>query len=110
MARDDYFVISYKLLKYLYDCLKRGMPPNTEVLNSDFFSIKEEYWQYILRTLHDDGYIGGILMNALLGGKPYATRIDQAEITPKGIFYLDENSVFKKIKGTVKDIADMIPL
>lgn len=27
MARDDYFVIVYQLMKYLYECLKRGEKP-----------------------------------------------------------------------------------
>ena len=110
MAKDDYFVIAYRLLKYLYDCLKRGKPPNVEVLSSDFFSINEDYWQYIVRTLHEDGYIGGILINAVLGSKPQATRLNQIEITPKGILYLEENSMFNKIKGAVKDIADALPI
>ena len=28
MAKDDYFVIVYRLLKYLYDCLKKSEKPN----------------------------------------------------------------------------------
>ena len=32
MAKDDYFVIVYRLLKYLYDCLKKSSKPNAEVL------------------------------------------------------------------------------
>jgi len=110
MAKDDYFVIVYRLLKYLYDCLKRGKPPSPEVLCADFFSVNEEYWQFILRTLFEDGYVSGLFINSLLGGKPHATRLNQMEITPKGILYLDENSIFKRIRGAVKDIAEIIPI
>lgn len=109
MAKDDYFVIAYKLLKYLYDCIKKGKAPNLEVLNADFFNINEEYWHYILRTLHEDRYISGIFINAIPGGVPRAVRLDKIEITPKGILYLDENSAFQKIKGAVKDISDIFP-
>lgn len=27
MAKDDYFVVVYKILKYLYECLKKGEKP-----------------------------------------------------------------------------------
>ena len=27
MAQDDYFVIVYQVLKYLYECLKKGEKP-----------------------------------------------------------------------------------
>jgi len=109
MAKDDYFVIAYRLLKYLYDCIKKGKVPNQEVLNADFFNINEEYWHYILRTLYEDEYIKGIFIDTELGGTPYAVRLNKMEITPKGILYLDENSAFQKIKGAVKDIADILP-
>lgn len=110
MAKDDYFVIAYRLLKYLYDCVKKGKAPNTEALCAEFFSINEEYWQYILRTLYEDGYISGIFINKTLGAAPYAMGLNKMEITPKGILYLEENSVFQKIRGAVKDIAEILPI
>lgn len=47
MARDDYFVIVYQVLKYLYDCLKKGEKPDRRFLTNDEYSIPENYWQYI---------------------------------------------------------------
>ena len=32
MAQNDYFVIVYRVLKYLYDCLKKGEKPEAEYL------------------------------------------------------------------------------
>ena len=59
MAQDDYFVIVYKLLKYLYDCLKKGTKASEEILTPEFFGINEDYWEYIIRNLYQEGYVDG---------------------------------------------------
>ncbi len=51
MSRDDYFVIVYQVLKYLYDCLKKGERPDKDLLNEDEYSIPKQYWEYILISL-----------------------------------------------------------
>lgn len=33
MAKDDYFVILYVLLDYLYNCIKKGEKPDLKFLN-----------------------------------------------------------------------------
>lgn len=33
MAQNDYFVIVYRVLKYLYDCLKKGEKPEARVFS-----------------------------------------------------------------------------
>lgn len=55
MSRDDYFVIVYQVLKYLYDCLKKGERPDKDLLNEDEYSIPKQYWEYILISLLNDG-------------------------------------------------------
>ena len=47
MARDDYFVIVYQLMKYLYECLKRGEKPEVDHLQASYYSIPDNYWKYI---------------------------------------------------------------
>ena len=109
MSQDDYFVIVYKLLKYLYDCLKRGIRPSSEILNADFFGIGADYWEYIIRNLYQDGYVEGVTIARLCGNPNYPCMQPHFNITPKGIQYIQENSIFEKIRGYVKDIAAMIP-
>jgi len=105
MAKDDYFVIAYKILKYLYECLKKGLTPNLEVLSAEYFSIGKSYWDYIIDNLYEDEYITGVMVFSS------CTKVTESTtITPKGIAYLEENSMFKKIKGTLKDVRDMLPL
>ena len=48
MAQNDYFVIVYRVLKYLYDCLKKGEKPEAEYLVASTYNIPENYWIYIV--------------------------------------------------------------
>ena len=45
MAKDDYFVLAYRLLDYLYTCLKRDKKPNWEYMmyETKQFPISENY-------------------------------------------------------------------
>lgn len=109
MAQDDYFVIVYKLLKYLYDCLKKDVHPSSEVLNAEFFGIADNYWEYIIRNLYQEGYVEGVTVARIHGKPDYPSMQPHFNITPKGIQYIQENSAFEKIRGYVKDIAAIIP-
>ena len=105
MARDDYFVIVYKLLKYLYDSLKRGIPVSQDILSAEFFGIPDEYWEYIIRNLYRDGYVEGVTVTRLHRKPEFPNIRQNFNITPKGIQYIQENSVFETIRSYVKDIA-----
>ena len=35
MARNDYYVIAYQILAYLYECLKEGAKPDMEYLSPE---------------------------------------------------------------------------
>jgi len=112
MAKNDYFVIAYKVLKYLYGCLKGGVAPDIEFYNAESCGINEAYWHYIMVNLYEGGYITDVvLIPPTLNHPDKGVRVSsKTKITPLGIQYLDENSMFKKVKETVKDIAEIIPL
>ncbi len=65
MAKDDYFVIVYKLLKYLYDCLKASARPKQEALTPEFYGIEDEYWEYIIRNLYKEHYVSGVTVTRM---------------------------------------------
>lgn len=106
MAQNDYFVIVYQVLKYLYDCLKRGEKPEVCYLRASRYSIPENYWQYILISLINEGYIAGIKPVETKGGV-LLDDLQETIITPKGIEYLFENKLFEKVKRTLKDVKDI---
>jgi hypothetical protein len=108
MAVDDYYVIVYRVLKYLYACLKSGISPEVSKLNPEYLGINESYWSYIVKHLLDDGLIEDIVYTEILDGA-VITGIENAKITPKGITYLSENTMIKKVIETLKNIKDIVP-
>ena len=113
MSKDDYFVLVYKLLQYLYRCLKQGVPADWELLspNSKDFPVNQEYFSYLLSHLLADGYIEGIAEIQKAGSPVKFKETDGLRITPNGIAYLQENSIMKKAEkllGPAGEIADMV--
>ena len=53
MAKDDMEVIMYKILKYLYECMKKDISPQLEDFSWDskLFHIPQNYWCKIIVTL-----------------------------------------------------------
>lgn len=111
MAKDDYYVIVYKILAYLYMKLKSGEPIEPEMLMYDgtLFKINRKYWVYIFKNMSDDGYITG-LSNITVGDGYYLReQLLDCQITPKGIEYLCENSLAEKAKQFLKDVKEITP-
>ena len=112
MAKNDYHVIAYLILSYLYECLKNGVKPDVEQINhtAPNISIPYTYWAYIIRSLYQDGCIEGVALVDVLGGEEKGVKLKpNFNITPKGIAYLDENSSMNKAKEFVKTAASFLP-
>ena len=111
MARDDYYVIVYKLLAYLYSQLKKGQKIEPEMIKHDgtLFQINKQYWVYIMQNMIDQGYIRGISQTRAGGGYYIEQQLADCEITPRGIDYLCDNSLMEKAKRFLKDIKDITP-
>ncbi|MFH5812083.1 YjcQ family protein [Companilactobacillus sp. FL22-1] len=108
MAKDDYFVIMYMLLKRLYSLLKEGKVISEQELKELGSQYNQKYWDYILLNLTDSGYITGITQVKTFGGSSISFA-DNVQITPAGIEYLFSNSMMERVKNTLKDIKGMIP-
>lgn len=109
MAKDDYHVIVYKILAYLYMQLKAGAAVNQEMLEArgKLFDIPESYWQYIFNALYHEGYITGAKVEPWGTGEIIV--LTECQITPRGIEYLTDNSLMEKVKAFLKDIKDISP-
>lgn len=108
MAKDDYFVVVYQLLKYLYEHLKAGTKPDAGQLSAEYLNIPVNYWVYILKSLSDHGYITELHIIRTKDGVVFSNLSDSM-ITPGGIQFLFENSLIEKTKRTLKDIKDITP-
>ena len=106
-------VLVYKILKYLYECLKKSVPVDMDKLRPETkdFPIKEPYWEYIWDKLISGGYVEGAGTNPILGGDLGLYFTDRLAITPKGIEYLQENSMMKKVeKAAGKAVEIALPV
>lgn len=108
MAKDDYFVIAYRILNYLYDCFKAGEKPELELFSPEALRISNGYWVNVLESLFNEGYIRGITFSEPLGGTRGAKLLD-LKITQKGIEFLQENSMIAKAKKVLKTTKEIIP-
>ncbi len=107
MAKDDYYIIAYRLMAYLYSCLKAGEKQNIDYIYS--LSDVPTYFDYILVNLYNDGYLEGIVKIPLLGSD-YGVRVmPDVMITPKGIEFLQTNSAMSKAKDFLKTVKEVIP-
>lgn len=111
MAKDDYHVIVYQILSYLYDCLKRGIDPDPRQIScrSDFFRINERYWSYVMVSLLDYGFVDGCARVEVDNAEPTVGALDRARITPRGIEFLTDNSLMSKAKEFFRTAATIAP-
>lgn len=91
MAKDDYFVIAYRILDYLYQCFKLGAKPDIFSIYYDVFEIEYKTWMEIIGNLQKNGHIifdEPVRVNAI----SKRIRITSMRITQKGIEFLMDNS------------------
>ena len=112
MAKDDYHVIVYQILAYLYQRLKKGEQVDGKMLQHDspLFKINRQYWAYIIYHMSVSNLIEGVSFVELDGvNTPYPCDVSECRITPAGIEYLCDNSFMEKAKAFLKDIKEIVP-
>lgn len=110
MAKDDYFVLAYRILAYLYACLKAGEQSDLKHICAEELGITPNYWEYIMRHLHQEGFIEGIFVVNVIGRATPQIKLTPATmITPKGIEFLENNSTMAKAKNFLKTLKETIP-
>ncbi len=111
MAKNDYYVIVYKILAYLYMQLKNGADIEADMITHDgkLFKINQKYWLYIIDHMLNDGFIDGLVIKKTFGNEIIILGWDDLTITPKGIDYLCNNSALEKAKEFLKDIKEITP-
>lgn len=116
MAKDDYSVITLKILGYLYGCLKNGEPISRDLFSpySTLFrvngeAINEPYWYSILFMLTKEGLISGLGFTKAFGEDVIMFNdIVDCRITPAGIHHLEEHGSMKKAWKVLMDTKDVM--
>lgn len=113
MAKNDYHVIVYQILAYLYQRLKKGEQVQASMLEYDsplFDKINKQYWAYIIYHMSEMELIEGIAFVDMDGlNVPFATALEDCTITPLGIEYLCDNSFMEKARNFLKNIKEIVP-
>lgn len=110
MAKDDYQVIVFRILKYLYQQLKKGLPVEAEMLGpeSKTCKINEPYWRYIITSMQEEGLIRGLKMGEdPAEGVPLEEHLGNLQITPKGIELLSDSGMAEKVDNLLKGILNI---
>lgn len=103
-------VIIYKVLTYLYECLKLGKDPDKEMLQSYcplFGGVPERYWTAIWLEMVDKGFVKGVLKFS--SDDSLQVVVDSPRVTFDGVEFLNENSMMAKAKEFLKDTKSIIP-
>lgn len=111
MAKDDYDVIVFKILTYLYAVTKGKIVFTPTEYNHAIGSknINEDYLLRIYKMMSDDGLIEELSFTKPWGGT-LIPLFDESDITitSKGVHYLEENDKMKIAGYYLKEKADTI--
>ncbi len=105
---DENYRAIYKILK----TLERAMDIEDfdyHCLNAKSLGISERRWTRILEMLIDEGYMKGISLARDAAGNTCSS-VECPRITLRGLEYLSENSIMKRMFKAAKGIADIIPM
>lgn len=111
MARDDYNVIVFKILVYLYAVMK-----NNRIFNQVEFdkaigrkAINEEYLLRVYKMMEDEGLIKNALFSRAWGNDLIPLFEEkELSITAQGIRYLEDNDKMKEVGQFLKGNVDTI--
>lgn len=111
MAKDDYYVIVYKILVYLYAEFK-GKEIFEQIRYDKAIgkkNIDEEYLYRVYMMMSDEGYIG-TLTSITAWGNDIIPLFDEKDlkITAKGIDYLEQNDRMKAVGKFMAEKVDTI--
>ena len=110
MAKDDFHVIAYRILQYLYECLKKGQDPDTELITAGKYEINERYFQTIIGQLFENGYITGVTAVPMMSVNYTPYKITGSiSITMQGIEYLTDNTFIAKAQKFFKMTKETVP-
>lgn len=110
MAHDDMHVVMYKILAYLYDCMRRGVEPQASMIAHDgpMLGIPHEYWCCVMRQLESRGLVAGVAVTDMLDGSRRVA-LPRPEVTLEGVELLQENAMMKKALKFLREAKSALP-
>jgi hypothetical protein len=105
----DNFKIMYRILKYLEESLDE---PNIDMtkISHEALGISFLRWEALLRLMQEEGYIKGLVYQQTMSdSQPHVVEPVRPSITIKGLEYLAENGIMKKMAEAAKRVKEIIP-
>ena len=113
MAKDDYNYLVFKILTYLYACLRRRCCIESAAFLKKIITpeVQEDYLVDVLRFMAREGLIEGLAF-VKVWGNDYVLANNYADmcITPQGIRYLLDNDTMQQVKKAILEGAPGIVL
>lgn len=106
MAQNDMFVIMYKMISYLYECMKGGVSPADERWSAREYSIPDSYWRKIVIELVRHDYVKGVEIDVTTLGT--AIRPVDPYVTMEGVQFAQENSMMAKARSFLQDATGIV--
>ena len=100
MASDDFEVVAFKILSYLYRCMKNGKKVDIAALRQ-LVGCNETYFGAVVRSLQSKGLVEGFDFDAFSGvviDSPNIAAMSDPMITMDGAIFVSENSRMRKAK------------
>lgn len=107
MASDDMHVVMYKILAYLYECMKEGEKPKKGEFSAERMGINEPYWKCIMSELVRRKLVKGV--EALPANEGDYIQLVNPRITMEGVEFLMENSMMRKARDFLISIKAAVP-
>lgn len=95
MAKDDFNVVAYKVLAYLYACLKAGAVPS-EAEAREVAKVNEVYFYAVVSSLSSNGLVEPVKEFRDMNGDIIGLS-GRLCITMAGAEYLEQNATMKRI-------------
>lgn len=103
----DNFKAVYKILSVLEKAM--DLPEfDLEQIGPDALGVSEQRWGRYIEMMADVGYIKGADVRQTIDGEMMVD-MDDLRITLKGLEYLQENSIMRKIYNAAKGIKEITP-
>lgn len=106
MAHDDMYVVMYKIIAYIYACMRKGEEPDPDMYSAEALGVPKAYWDTVMNELIGHGFVAGIAVMST----PYGFVVDRRRprVTMEGVAFLEENSMMGKAKAFLKEAKDVI--
>lgn len=110
MGADDMHVVMYRILAYLYDCMKKGTEPQKSRImpGGDVAGpVPYSYWAEIMAQMAERGLLRGVSV-----WSPDCERqvvLNRPAVTLEGVEFMQENSMMRRALSFLKETRSALP-